>query len=152
MIRDRRILYMAVLLRAFATSAVGVTLGAYLGRLGLQGAELGLVLSAGLAGAAVAAVLATLLADRIGRRRFLIAQSALVAAGTAVFAYASAPLALAAAAFVGMVNAMGRDRGAQPILELAALPATASDAERTTVIARYTMLQDLGGALGALAA
>ena len=41
MIRDRRILYMAVLLRAFATSAVGVTLGAYLGRLGLQGAELG---------------------------------------------------------------------------------------------------------------
>jgi hypothetical protein len=45
---------------------------------------------------------------------------------------------------------MGRDRGAALILEQAALPATASDSERTRVIASYTMLQDIGHALGAL--
>jgi len=129
-----------------------VTLGPYLARLDLAGADLGIVIAAGLAGAAVAAIAATLFADRIGRRRFLLAITALSAVGTVAFAFASAPIALAAAGFVGMVNGMGRDRGAQPILETAALPATASDAERTQVVARYTMLQDIGHALGALAA
>ena len=138
--------------RAAATSTIGVTLGPYLARLDLAGADLGIVIAAGLAGAAVAAIAATLFADRIGRRRFLLAITALSAVGTVAFAFASAPIALAAAGFVGMVNGMGRDRGAQPILETAALPATASDAERTQVVARYTMLQDIGHALGALAA
>ena len=51
-----------------------------------------------------------------------------------------------------MVNGMGRDRGAALILEQAALPATTTDARRTRVIAVYTMLQDLGHAVGAAAA
>jgi hypothetical protein len=61
-------------------------------------------------------------------------------------------VALAIAGFAGMVNGMGKDRGAALILEQAALPATASDADRTRVIAVYTMLQDAGHALGALLA
>jgi MFS family permease len=110
------------------------------------------VVSAGLAGSAAAAILATLAADRVGRRRFLVATSLLGAAGTCGFALASAPAALAAAAFVGMVNGMGKDRGAALILEQAALPGLAPAERRTQVIARYTMVLDLGHALGALAA
>jgi hypothetical protein len=68
------------------------------------------------------------------------------------FALASTPLALAAAAFVGMVNGMGKDRGAALIVEQAVLPGLTSPDRRTQVIARYTMLLDLGHALGALAA
>jgi hypothetical protein len=42
--RDRRLLYVVAFLRAVTTSAIGVvTLGAYLARLGVEGAELGAV-------------------------------------------------------------------------------------------------------------
>jgi MFS family permease len=147
---DRRLLSAAGFLRATTTSLSGITLGLYLGRLGLGAETLGLVVSAGLAGAALAALLATLFADRVGRRRFLLAVGALAALGTAAFAFSSAPALLAASAFVGMLNGMGRDRGAALILETSMLPATTNDRGRTRVIANYTMLQDLGHALGAI--
>src|SRR5262249_22981315 len=103
-------------------------------------------------GSAAAAIAATFAADRIGRLRFLVATSVLGIAGTIGFALASSPLALAAAAFVGMVNGMGKDRGAALILEQAVVPGLASAGDRTQAIARYTMMLDLGHALGALAA
>lgn len=150
--RARRLLYASAFLRALATGTAGVTVGAFLGRLDAGGAVLGTVVSAGLGGAALAAVLATFLADRVGRRRFLVVTSLLGAAGTVGFALASSPLVLAAAAFVGMVNGMGKDRGAALILEQAVLPSMAPPSERTAIIARYTMMLDLGHAIGALAA
>jgi len=150
--RVQRLLYASAFVRAMAISTAGVTLGGFLGRLGAGGLELGIVVSAGLAGSAAAAILATLLADRIGRQRFLMLISLLGIAGTAAFALASSPVALAIAAFVGMVNGMGKDRGAALILEQAVLPGLAPVTERTQVIARYTMMLDLGHALGALAA
>jgi MFS family permease len=151
-LRDRRILFATAFLRATTTSTLGVSLGGYLAALAIDRAALGAVISAGLAGAALAALLATFTADRIGRRRFLLAVTACGAVGTAGFALASGPAALAIAGFAGMVNGMGKDRGAALILEQAALPATTGDAERTRVIAVYTMLQDAGHALGALLA
>jgi hypothetical protein len=56
------------------------------------------------------------------------------------------------AAFLGMINGMGRDRGAALILEQAMLPATTSDEGRTKVFAVYNILQDTGHALGGLLA
>jgi MFS family permease len=150
--RVRRLLYVSAFVRAMATSTAGVTLGGYLARLDARGAELGFVVSAGLAGGALAAIAATVAADRIGRQRFLLATTVVGIAGTVAFALASSPLALACAAFVGMVNGMGKDRGAALILEQAVLPSMASSERRTQIIARYTMLLDLGHALGALAA
>jgi MFS family permease len=150
--RVRRLLYASAFVRAMATSMAGVTLGGFLGKLDADGLELGIVVSAGLAGSAVAAILATLAADRVGRRRFLMVISLLGVVGTAAFALASSPVALAAAAFLGMVNGMGKDRGAALILEQAVLPGIAPASARTQVIARYTMMLDLGHALGALAA
>jgi MFS family permease len=150
--RVQRLLYASAFVRAMAISTAGVTLGGFLGKLDAGGFELGIVVSAGLAGSAAAAILATLTADRVGRQRFLMLTSLLGMVGTAAFALASSPVALAAAAFVGMVNGMGKDRGAALILEQAVLPGVAPVTERTQVIARYTMMLDLGHALGALAA
>jgi len=149
---ERRILYVTAVLRSVTTSLVGVLIGVYLARLGVTGAGLGLTVSAGLMGAALAAVVATFAGDRIGRRRFLITVTGLSVLGTVVFALSHSPLGLAAAAFVGMLNGMGRDRGAALILEQAALPGTAGSANRTQVIAWYTMLQDIGHAVGSLLA
>src|SRR5215470_8038974 len=148
----QRLLYASAFVRAMATSTAGVTLGGFLGKLDAGGFELGIVVSAGLAGSAVAAIIATFTADRIGRQRFLVLTSILAVVGTSAFALASSPVALAIAAFVGMVNGMGKDRGAALILEQAVLPGVAPVTERTQVIARYTMMLDLGHALGALAA
>jgi MFS family permease len=151
-VTDRRILLAAAFLRALATGMVGVLLGIYLAARGLPPAESGLVVSAGLAGMAAAALAVTVFADRLGRRRTLVAVSLLAAAGGAALLVAgSAPLA-AAAAFVGMVNGMGRDRGAALILDVALLPATVAPAGRTRAFAWYNVLQDAGHAVGGLAA
>jgi MFS family permease len=151
-LRARRLLYASAFVRALATSTSGLTLGSFLARLDARGTDLGIIVSAGLGGATAAALLGTFLADRIGRRRFLAIASLFGAGGTVAFALASSPLALAAAAFVGMVNGMGKDRGAALIIEQAALPGLAPSADRTAIIARYTMALDLGHAIGALAA
>jgi len=151
-VTDRRILYAAAFLRALATGMVGVIAGLYLARLGLSPAASGLVIGGGLAGGALATLLATLRADRIGRRRLLIALAILGAAGGATVALGSGTAVIAAAAFAGMLNGMGRDRGAALVIEQAILPATVSDAERTRAFAWYNVLQDAGHALGSLLA
>ena len=149
---DRRILYAAAFVRALATGMVGVIAGLYLARLGLSPATSGLVIGGGLAGAAVATLLAMLYSDRVGRRRFLISLSLLGVAGGAAVALGSGAAVIAVAAFVGMLNGMGRDRGAALVIEQAILPATVSDAERTRAFAWYNVLQDVGHALGSLLA
>jgi MFS family permease len=149
---ERRWIYAAAGTRAVTTGFIGVFLGIYLARLGLKAGTIGAVVSAGLVGAALAALAATFLADRLGRRPFLVGTAALMAVGTAAFALTGHPAALMAFAFVGMLNGMGKDRGAALILEQATLPALVKDADRTWAFARYTMLQDVGHAAGALLA
>lgn len=131
---------------------VGVVVGLYLPTLGLSPAQTGLVIGLGLAGAAGASAVVTLGGDRIGRRRFLAGLALLTAAGGAGSALATSPLALGAAAFLGMLNGMGRDRGAALVIEQAALPGTVPDARRTRAFAVYNVLQDAGHALGSLLA
>jgi MFS family permease len=131
---------------------IGVLIGIHLARSGFDAAGIGAVVTAGLSGAAVAALLVTLAGDRLGRRRTLVFLSLLGAAGGAVVAFASNPVLIGAAAFLGMLNGMGRDRGASMILDQAILPATAPPERRTAVFAWYNVVQDAGHAIGALAA
>ncbi|MDH4285563.1 MAG: MFS transporter, partial [Gallionellaceae bacterium] len=152
MISDRRILYISAFLRALATGMMGVLLGIYLARMAFTAAQIGGVISSGLAGATLAALLVTLAGDRLGRRRLLFWLALLSAMGGVAAALLSSPLAIGIAAFVGMLNGMGRDRGASLVLEQAIIPATVSDAERTRTYAWYNVLQDVGHALGGLLA
>jgi MFS family permease len=150
--RDRRLLYAAAMLRAVATGMMGVVLALWLGLLGASPAAIGAVVSAGFAGGALAALVATLAGDRRGHRRLLLELAIVAAAGTAVLGLVADVRLAAAAAFVGMVNAMGRDRGPALLVEQAMLPATAAETERTRVFAWYHVLQDAGHALGGLLA
>lgn len=147
---DRRLLYASAFLRALATGLIGVLLGVYLAEIGLDARAIGVIVGAGLAGAATGTLIVTLLSDRIGHRRALFATALLAALGGVALALSSHPLLLGVAAFVGMVNGMGRDRGAALVLEQAVLPATGSEAERTIAFARYNVFQDAGHAMGAL--
>jgi len=148
-VRDRALLYAAAFLRALATGAIAILLGFQLPLLHLAPGEMGLVMGAGLAGNVLPAFVATFWGDRIGRRRFLAALGVLGGAGTAGVALSSHPVVLAAAAFLGMVNAIGRERGPALVLEQAILPQTVDEASRTRAFAGYNVLGDVGHALGA---
>ena len=149
---DRRLLLANALLRALATGLIGVLLGLYLARRGFAASEIGLVIGAGLSGAVSSALFVTFLGDRFGRRRALVLLALLAASGGVALMFTGHVLAACAVAFLGMVNGMGRDRGAQLILEQAILPATTRAAQRTRAFAWYNVLQDVGHAVGGLAA
>lgn len=110
------------------------------------------MVAAGLAGATAAALLVTLFADRLGRRRSLVVVALLGAAGGIAVAFASTHALLLAASFLGMLNGMGRDRGASLILDQTLVAAATPDAARTRSFAWYNVLQDAGHALGGLLA
>jgi hypothetical protein len=82
----------------------------------------------------------------------LLAVTLCSAVGGFALLASSSPWVLGAAALLGMVNGMGRDRGAALVLEQAILPATARASERTLAFAKYSLLQDVGHALGGLLA
>lgn len=147
---DRNLIYAGAFVRSLATSLIGVLLGIYLAKRRFDPAEVGLVVGVGLAGAAMAALVVTLAGDRLGRRTALIALSILGCVGAVVVALSSHLIVLAAAAFIGMLNGMGRDRGASSALDQAILPATTGHQQRTLGFAWYNVLQDAGHALGAL--
>ena len=149
---DRRLLLASAFLRALATGLIGVLLGLYLAQRGFAAGDMGLVIGAGLSGAALSATLITYFGDRFGRRRALIVLALFATAGGIVLMLSAHLLVACAVAFLGMVNGAGRDRGAQLILEQAILPATTSDAARTRTFAWYNVLQDIGHAMGGLAA
>jgi MFS family permease len=147
---DRRLLLVAVLVRSIATGMMGPLLGYYLAGLRFDERTVGLVVSAGLAGAAAATAAVTVFGHHFTRRTGLLAVSALAIAGGAVAAVASGPWIVGMAALVGMLNGMGRDRGACLVLEQAMLPETTSAAERTHAFAWYSVMQDAGVAIGSL--
>jgi len=149
---DRPLLFAAAFVRALATGMIGVLMGLYLARIEFSPASIGTIVGAGLLGCAAAALLTTCFADRRGRRRSLIGLSLLSAAGGLAFGLTSSPFAAGVASFLGMVNGMGRDRGASLILDQAILPGTVDEAHRTQTFAWYNVLQDIGHALGGLLA
>jgi MFS family permease len=150
--RDLALINAAGFLRSFGVGLMGVVLGIYLFRTGLTSLAIGLVIAAGLTGAALATVLATLIADRVGRRSFLLILSLLSGvAGIGLAVSASLP-SLAVLAFVGMLNGTGTDRSAASAIDQAVIPGLVSDVRRTWNLAWYNVLLDGGGALGAMAA
>lgn len=151
-VNDRQLFYCAAFVRALATGMMGVLLGIYLATRHLDTNAIGVIITLGLAGAALATGIVTFCADRFGHRRSLMLVTAAGVTGGLLLASSANPVVLGIAAFLGMVNGMGRDRGAALVLEQGALPATASDAERTVVFARYNVLQDTGHAMGSLLA
>ena len=150
--RVRRILYAAAFLRALAIGMMAVLIGLYCARLGFTAAQIGVVLSAALWGAALATLLTMMAGRRYSERTMLVALAGLPVAGGGHPDAGAAFTRNSAAAFLGMFNGNGRDRGAIPILEQAMFPATTTDADRTRVFAGYNVLLDVGYAAGGLLA
>jgi MFS family permease len=142
----------AAWLRSFGIGLLGVVLGVYLFREGFSSTAIGIVIAAGLAGAATATAIVTLKADKLGRRRTLFALSLLTALGALPLLFHSGLALLVPLAFFGMLNGMGTDRSASFALEQAVIPGLVSDQRRTWGLAWYNVVLDSSGALGALSA
>jgi len=139
-------------MRSFGIGLLGVVLGVFLYREGYSSTAIGLVIAAGLAGAATGTVFITFKADRLGRRRTLFVLSLLTAVGSLPLIFHFVLPAMALIAFLGMLNGMGSDRSPAFALEQATIPGLVSDEKRTWALAWYSVVLDASGALGALAA
>jgi MFS family permease len=137
-------------LRSLGVGFMGVVLGIYLYRAGLSSFRIGLVLAAGLAGSALATLLVSFAADRLGRKRCLVLLSLLSALGGLALAVSPNFALLLLTALVSMLNGTGTDRSASFVLDQAIVPGLAPDAKRTWNLAWYNVLLDGGGSLGAL--
>ena len=148
---DGRRLFASRVLRMFAYGSLALVLVLYLASLGLDDVTIGAILTLTLVGDTVISLWLTTHADRIGRRRVLIAGSILmVIAGVAFAATSWVPL-LILAATIGVISPSGNEVGPFLAVEQAALSQATSDARRTSVFAWYNVAGYVATALGALA-
>lgn len=147
---DRLLIFWTAGLRATAVGLSGVVLALHLAALGFNAGTVGLAISLGLAGCAVGTFVVTYGADRWGRRTTLGALALLMAGGGVALAWAGHPTVVMLSVFIGMLNGMGRDRGAGLTVEQAMLPRMTGEAQRTSVFAWYNVVVDAGHALGSL--
>ncbi len=147
---DRRLIIASAGLRATAVGMAGVLFALHLAALGFGAGAIGWAVSLGLAGGALGTLVVTAVADRWGRRATLAATGVLMALGGAILAWATHPPVILLGALVGMVNGMGRDRGAGQVVEQAILPGTGPESDRTRLFAWYNVSSDAGHAVGAL--
>ena len=118
----------------------------------MSGASLGAIVAAGLAGNALATGLIAIWGDRFARVPLLVIATLLSTAGLAGLALIVDPAPLAVAAFIGLVNGMGRDRGPAQALDQSLLSDEADGRIRTESFTRYSLVQDVLGGIGSLAA
>ena len=138
--------------RMFAYGAVSVILVLYLVQRGLGEASIGLLLTLTLLGDTAISLWLTTQADRIGRRRTLLAGAALMVAAGAVFAATGNVPLLLAAATVGVISPSGYEVGPFLAIEQAGLTQLVSPERRTSVFAWYNLCGSFATALGAAAA
>lgn len=113
---DRNLIYACSFLRSMSFGIIAVLLAIFLTKVSFSKIEVGFVISAGLFGAAFGNLIATFLADKFGRRKILVSYALLNALSALVICFSTNFYLIALAAFLGMVNARGKDRrGAQSL-------------------------------------
>ena len=148
---DGAVLFAARFIRLFAYGSLSVVLVFYLVGVGLTEFQTGLLLSLTLLGDTVVSLLITTRADRLGRRRMLLAGAALMAAAGLVFAFTSNFLLLLLAATIGVISPSGQEVGPFLPIEQAMLANMTASRDRTRLFAWYTLTGAVATAVGALA-
>ena len=147
---DGLLLFLTRFVRLFAYGSLSVILVFYLVSLGLTTSQTGLLLTLTLAGDIAVSLYLTTRADRIGRRRMLIAGAILMAAAGLAFAITRNFLFLLIAGTIGVISPSGHEVGPFLSIEQASLSHVVSSKARTEVFAWYTLAGSLATALGAL--
>jgi MFS family permease len=149
---DARLLFASRFIRLLAYGALSVVLVFYLVGLGLSESQTGLLLTLTLAGDTLVSLVLTTQADRLGRRRMLLAGAILMVAAGLAFAFTSNFVLLVIAGTIGVISPSGNEVGPFLPIEQAALAQVVPDRDRTDVFAWYTLSGSLATAFGALGA
>src|SRR5258708_24627834 len=107
--RDAWLLFATRFIRLFAYGSLSVVLVFYLTGLGLTESQIGLLLTLTLIGDTLVSLSLTTWADRIGRRRVLIAGAALMAGAGLAFAFTRALWLLVLAGTIGVISPSGNE-------------------------------------------
>ena len=137
-------------MRLFAYGALAVVLVVYLTSSGLSPAQTGLLLTLTLVGDTAVSLYLTTRADRLGRRRMLIAGAILMVAAGLTFAWTRDFLLLVVAGTIGVISPSGNEVGPFLPIEQAALAHVVPSEARTAVFAWYTLAGSLATAAGSL--
>ena len=147
---DIRILFITRILRLFAYGFLSVVLALYLAAAGLSEIQIGLLLTFTLAGDAAITLWLTTNADRLGRRRMLVAGATLMILAGTVFILTRNPILLTLAAIFGVLSPSGNEIGPFLSIEQASLTHLVPDARRTQIFAWYNLVGSFATAIGAL--
>jgi MFS family permease len=150
--RDGRLLFATRVLRMFGYGSLAVVLVLYLAALGLDGVTIGIILTLTLVGDTLVSLWLTTSADRLGRRRVLIAGSLLMVGAGVAFALTSSVPFLILAATIGVISPSGNEVGPFLAVEQAALSQATPDRRRTATFAWYNLAGYVATATGALVA
>ena len=137
--RDVRVLFFTRIARLFAYGFLSVVLVLYLAESGLDGTQIGLLLTLTLAGDTVMTFWITGTADRSGRKKMLIFGALLMAAAGLVFVLSKNFLLLLIAATIGVISPSGYEVGPFLSIEQASLSQIVPDEQRTSVFAWYNL-------------
>ena len=148
---DGRLLFATRIARLFAYGFLSVVLMLYLISLGLSEAKTGVLLTLTLVGDTVISLWMTTAADRIGRKRMLIAGAGLMLFAGVFFVFTRNFWLLLLAATIGVISPSGYEVGPFLAIEQAALSQTVPGEKRTGVFAWYNMVGSFATALGSLA-
>lgn len=149
---DGRVLFVTRVARMFAYGFLAVVLALYLAALGFDGLRIGLLLTLTLVGDTVISLWLTTNADRLGRRRVLIAGAGLMLVAGLVFAVAQDFAVLVLAATIGVISPSGNEVGPFLAVEQAALTQSVPAVRRTHVFAWYNLVGQVATACGSLGA
>ncbi len=145
-------LFAARILRMTGYGLLSVILAVYLAALGLPATRIGALLTLTLLGDTVISLWMTTWADRLGRRRMLVAGAVLMCFAGVTFALTHNFFAMLAAAIIGVISPSGNEVGPFLSIEQAALSQSVPEASRTRVFAWYNLAGSFAGAIGALLA
>jgi MFS family permease len=148
--RDGYLLFSTRIVRLFAYGFVSVVLALYLAQAGLSEKQIGLLLTLTLLGDTAISLWITTNADRIGRRRMLIAGAGLMLFAGVLFALTRNFALLLVAATVGVISPSGYEVGPFLALEQAALSQIVPNERRTQIFAWYNLVGSFATAVGAL--
>jgi MFS family permease len=150
--RDVPLLYGTRMLRMFGYGLVSVVLVLYLAELGFSGLAQGALLTLTLLGDTVISLGLTTYADRVGRRKMLLAGAVLMLGAGLVFVLTSNYFVLLAAATIGVISPSGNEVGPFLAVEQASLAHLIASEKRTGAFAWYNLAGSVATAFGALVA
>jgi len=149
--KDGKLLLSARIVRAFSYGFLSIVLAIYLKSIGFNEILIGAILSATLVNSVIFTMLASLYADRFGRRKILTLYAVMMAVSGTIFLMTDNYLALIIAAFIGTVNVTGSETSAFLSIEQATLPKTVKDIKkRNTAFGFYNMVGMLAMSAGVL--